>query len=131
MSHLLLSAAVVAVQVVLVTVNKVFYWELLRMLMKLAISHGHLDPNEWVACKSERLLGKIREAKRNRREGLDRFRQGQSRVMVLNLLVSVKLLLGELHPAVERQQKCGTALRPAQGRQGQSHVMVLNLLLRL
>lgn len=68
------------------TANKVLYWELLRLLMKLGIGHEHLDPKDWVACK--RLPGKLREAPRNRREGLDRFRQGQSRVLVLNVLVS-------------------------------------------
>ncbi|WIA20399.1 hypothetical protein OEZ85_004819 [Tetradesmus obliquus] len=71
-------------KVVLVTANKVLYWELLRLLMKLGIGHEHLDPKEWVACK--RLPGKLREAPRNRREGLDRFRQGESRVLVLNVL---------------------------------------------
>jgi hypothetical protein len=101
---LLSLAALVAVQVVIVTVNKVFYWELLRMLMKLGIRHEHLDPNEWVACK--RLPNKIREAKRNRR---DRFSQGTSRVMVLNLLVRIFTMQGEQH---YKAQHC-TALHRA------------------
>jgi hypothetical protein len=77
--------------VVIVTVNKVFYWELLRMLMKLGIPHEHLDPMQWVQCKRPPLAGlpgKLREAPRNRRDGLDRFREGDSKVMVLNVLVS-------------------------------------------
>jgi hypothetical protein len=74
-----------ALQVVLVAVNKVLYWELLHMLQSLQVTFEHLDPFEWVPCK--RLPGRMREARRNRREGLDRFRQGASRVMVLNLLV--------------------------------------------
>jgi hypothetical protein len=72
-------------QVVVVTANKLLYWEVISMLLYLEISHEQLENNTW---EEDQQNGGHKTRARKRQEGLEQFKKNTARVLVLNLLVS-------------------------------------------
>ena len=75
-------------QVVVVVANRLLYWDLLVMLDQLNIPHDHLDAEERI--ESTRTAGRFVNRARVVGRGLERFKRGESLVMVLEVLVSCK-----------------------------------------
>lgn len=74
---------------VVVTQAKMLYFELMKMLAALNISHDHLDPlpNACVRDDGSATSGQRQRAANRRREGLRNLRRGSAQVLVLNLVV--------------------------------------------